>query len=188
MHLIDVSLVQRRLSMSPALAFVFGSGPVKLQTPHGRVFPGPAFGHDVTSRVSLPSEMIGESWAMPVQPVSSSVSELVASPSNSSVPGQAHWQDALQVASVPLPGQVALPGGSHASAGAAMTPSPQFGVAMIVGVGLAVRVGVGVPVLVGDAVNVGVGVAVSVGVAVGPPGVCDGLGLGVEGGDEQFAG
>jgi hypothetical protein len=41
-HLIEVSLVHRRLLMSPLSAFAFGNGPVKLQTPHGRVLPGPA--------------------------------------------------------------------------------------------------------------------------------------------------
>ncbi len=173
-HLIDVSFVHRRLSMSPLSALRFGSGPLRVQSPHGVVPPGPAFGHAVTSRVSVPSEMRLESWEMPVQPVSRRLSGLEASPSNSTLPGQLHRQDALQISS-PLPalGQVALPGGSHDSAGDAMTPSPQLGVGVMVGVGLAVKVGVGVTVIVAVgvrvtlAVDVGVGVGVSVGAAVG---------------------
>ena len=100
---------------------------------------------------------------MPVQPVSRSVSGLVASPSNSSVPGQAHLQVALHVWRPGPALQVLLPGGSQLSTGGAITPSPQFGVGLTVGVGLAVKVGVGVMV------TVGVGVVVTVGCGAEQP-------------------
>jgi hypothetical protein len=65
-HLIEVSLVQRRALMSPSSAARFWMGPPTVQTPQGRA----SVGHSSVN-VSLPSETTVALCARPVQPLSS---------------------------------------------------------------------------------------------------------------------
>jgi hypothetical protein len=71
---------------------VFGTGPVTLQTPHGREV---ALQESVT--VTSPFEITGARCAMPVHPVSRIVPGLLASAAKWILVGQAQVQLALQV-------------------------------------------------------------------------------------------
>src|SRR6476661_6540531 len=107
--------------------------------PHGRCVPPP--GQLVMSTVVNPSLITGASCAIPVQPVSRTPPVLV--PVNSTAPGHAHLQVALQRMPVAAFGHW-LPGGSQFSP-ASIMPLPQTGpdgVEVTVGVGVAVRVAV----------------------------------------------
>src|SRR4029077_16538054 len=106
--------------MSPWSACAFGTGPLRLHTPHGAT----GFAQLVTDTVILPRSTTVELCDWPVQPLSRTPSE-PGVPSNSMWLGKSHWQWLSQkwrpLAELP---HDALPGGAAASP-ISTTPSPQ---------------------------------------------------------------
>ena len=93
-HLIEVSLVQRRFGICPA---PLATGPLTLQVPQGRLL-----ALQLRATVAVPSLMIGARCEIPVQPVSRMLSGALALPVNEILVGQAQVHCMLQT-SRPFP-------------------------------------------------------------------------------------